>query len=496
MRLEGRKVIEAEEMVRIEKKSIRDGASDEGYMLEAGEGIGRRIETFIEQQGRLKEVTFLVGKGNNGGDAFVAATFLIRRGFKVRAYTLVEAADCSPLCKKYEENFSRAGGKVMRGIVASPEGVIVDGLLGTGFRGKPEGPMLDLIRKANRSPLPVLSIDIPSGVDGNTGEVDPAAIYATETLYLGLPKLGFFIGQGYDHIGRLSRVDFGMDPKYSSQARGTAYIVNESAMPHLLPPIQRVRHKYRAGYVLALAGSPGMAGAAILASLAALRSGAGIVRLFHPEGMENELVAAPLELIRNPYSPSNPSPVFEEAKRAKACLIGPGLGKSERIRTSVQAIVSQLNLPLVIDADGLHHIKVFSKGAILTPHENEMLQLLGREELVHDDCQKFADRNEVTIVLKGAPSWIFHPDTSPLIVPKGDPGMATAGTGDVLTGMITALLAQGLQGREAATLGVYLHGTCGEIVATRQTSYNLIASDLIAALPEAFQTLVARLPRE
>ena len=151
---------------------------------------------------------------------------------------------------------------------------------------------------------------------------------------------------------------------------------------------------------------------------------------------------------------------------------------------------------MVIDADGLYHIKVFPKGAILTPHYKEMLHLLGKEELSHDDCQKFADQNEVTIVLKGAPTWVFHPNSPLLIVPKGDPGMATAGTGDVLTGMIAALLAQGLQGREAATLGVYLHGTCGEIVATKQTSYDLIASDLIEVLPEAFQTLLARLPQE
>lgn len=496
VQLEGQKVIEAKEMARIEKESIEDGASDEGYMLKAGEGIARRIEAFIEERGRAKKVTLLVGKGNNGGDAFVAGTFLIHHGFEVQAYHLVEAADCSPLCKKHEKNFSSAGGKVVRGNVVPLEGVIVDGLLGTGFQGKLEEALLDVIHKANNSRLPILSIDIPSGVNGNTGEVDPDAIYATETIYLGLPKLGFFIGEGYNYIGKLFRVDFGMDSKYWKKAQEKAYVVNESMMPELLPHIQRVRHKYQAGYVLALAGSPGMPGAAMLSSLAALRSGAGIVRLFHPEGMEDEFAAAPLELIRNPYSSEDPSPIFEEAKRAKACLVGPGLGKSEGVHTFVQAVVSKLDLPMVIDADGLYHIKVFPKGAILTPHYREMLHLLGKEELSHDDCQKFADQNLVTIVLKGAPTWIFHPNTTPLIVPKGDPGMATAGTGDVLTGMIAALLAQGLHGREAATLGVYLHGTCGEIVAIKQASYDLIASDLIEVLPEAFQTLLAQLPQE
>ncbi|MCB1116582.1 MAG: NAD(P)H-hydrate dehydratase [Chlamydiia bacterium] len=204
----------------------------------------------------------------------------------------------------------------------------------------------------------------------------------------------------------------------------------------------------------------------------------------------------PLELIRHPYSWEVPDPIFEEAKRAKACLIGPGVGKGEGIHTFVQSVVSKLDLPMVIDADALYHLKVFPKGAILTPHYREMLHLLGKEELSHDDCQAFVDQGEVTVVLKGAPTWVFHPKTTPLIIPKGDPGMATAGTGDVLTGMIAALLAQGLKGREAAALGVYLHGTCGEIVAAKQTSYDLIASDLIEVLPEAFQQLLKRSAQE
>jgi hydroxyethylthiazole kinase-like uncharacterized protein yjeF len=496
VQLEGQKVVEAKEMARVEKESIEAGASDEGYMLKAGEGIARQIETFIEERGRAKKVTLLVGKGNNGGDAFVAGTFLIHRGFEVQAYHLVEAGESSPLCKKHEKTFSDAGGKVFRGDEVPLEGVIVDGLLGTGFQGKLEGPIVEVIKKANGSRLPILAIDIPSGVNGNTGKVDPIAIQASETIYLGMPKLGFFIGQGYNYVGKLFHVAFGMDQKYIEKAKGYAYVVNDDAMRDLLPPIQRVRHKYQAGYVIALAGSPGMPGAAMLACLAALRSGAGIVRLFHPKGMEDEFAAAPLELIRNPYDWEDLSSIFEEAKRARACLLGPGVGRGEGMHTFIQAVVSKLNLPMVIDADALYHIKMFPKGAILTPHYKEMLHLLGKDVLSHDDCQKFADQNEVTVVLKGAPTWVFHPKAAALIIPKGDPGMATAGAGDVLTGMIAALLAQGLIGREAATLGVYLHGTCGEIVAAKQTSYDLIASDLIEVLPEAFQTLLSQLPQE
>ncbi len=494
--LEGQKVVRAEEMARVEKKSIEGGASAEGYMLKAGEGIAHRIETFIEERGRAKKITLLVGKGNNGGDAFVAGTFLLNRGYEVQAYHLVDVGESSPLCQKNEKEFSRGGGKIFRGDEMPIGGVIVDGLLGTGFQGKLEGKILEVIEKANKSRLPILAIDIPSGVNGNTGGVDPIAIQATETIYLGMPKLGFFVGEGYNYVGKLSGVNFGMEKKYIENAKGHAYLVDDEAMHKLLPPIERTRHKYQAGYIIALAGSPGMPGAAILSCLAALRSGAGIVRLFHPKGMEDELARAPLELIRNPYTWEDPSSIFEEAKRAKACLIGPGIGKGEGVHTFVQAVVSKLDLPMVIDADGLYHIKTFPKGAILTPHYKEMLHLLGKDELTHEMCQNFAEQNEVTIVLKGAPTWIFHPKILPLIIAKGDPGMATAGTGDVLTGMIAALLAQGLKGREGATLGAYLHGTCGEIVAAKQTSYDLIASDLIEALPEAFQKLLSQSPQE
>lgn len=221
-----------------------------------------------------------------------------------------------------------------------------------------------MIEQANRSKLPILAIDIPSGVNGNTGVVAPIAIKAQETIYLGMPKIGFFIGQGYNFIGKLSRVDFGMDEKYITQAKGKAFLINDQAVPALLPPIERVRHKYQAGYVIALAGSPGMPGAAMLSCLAALRSGAGIVRLFHPKGMEEEFAVAPLELIRHPYSWREPEPIFEEAKRAKACLIGPGIGKE--MCSFIQSVVSKLDLPMVIDADALYHLKVFPKGAILT----------------------------------------------------------------------------------------------------------------------------------
>lgn len=494
VQLEGYKVVRAEEMARIEKLSIAAGASDEGYMLKAGEAIARRIETLIKEEGWGKIVTLLVGKGNNGGDAFVAGTFLLNHGYEVKAFHLVDMKDASPLCQKRGIAFLKAGGQI--GKELQLKGVIIDGLLGTGFRGNLEGKIIEVIEKVNRSKLPIVSIDIPSGLNGNTGEINPIAIKATETIFLGMPKLGFFLGKGFNYVGRLSGVDFGMEITYVREAKGNAYLVNDKGIKELLPPLERTRHKYQAGYVIAIAGSPGMPGAAMLSALAVLRTGAGIVRLFHPAGMEEELAPSAYEVIRTPYSYKDESEILKEAERAKACLVGPGIGKSAEMGAFLRSVVSKIRVPMVIDADAFYHLKSFPKGAILTPHHGEMLHLLGTDRLDHVSCQKFAEEHEVTIVLKGAPTWIFHPDKVPLIVTRGDPGMATAGTGDVLTGMIAALLAQEVHGREGATLGVYLHGVSGEIAAKKMTSYDMIASDLIAALPETFHVLMAQLPQE
>ena len=171
--IEGHKIIPASEMARVEKLSIEAGASDEAYMMKAGEGIAARVEKYIEEERLSKEVILLVGKGNNGGDAFVAGTFLINRGFQVEAYHLVEARESSPLCQKHEKTFAKAGGKIHRGKDLVFKGLILDGLLGTGFKGKLEGKIVEIISKANESKLPILAIDIPSGVDGSTGAVGP-----------------------------------------------------------------------------------------------------------------------------------------------------------------------------------------------------------------------------------------------------------------------------------------------------------------------------------
>lgn len=456
-------------MACVEKKSIAAGARDDLYMEQAGRGVA-----VIADQYGYKEATLFVGKGNNGGDAFVCGIELLKKGYAVRAYRVFDEA--TPLCTKYGEWFEKEGGQITR-TLEPIRGVVIDGIVGTGYAGAAEGVVLEAIQAVNDYQGPVIAIDVPSGLDATTGNVGSVAIRATETVTLGMPKIGLFLSDGMNQMGTLRIVDFGLD---SEEADPTAYLVDEKALLQLVPKVKRTRHKYQAGYVIAFAGSSGMSGAALLATYAAMRTGAGIVRLFHEPGIEPELAASPYELIKAPWDRES---VLEELERASSVLIGPGLGRSAEY---IEDVVEAITVPSVIDADGLFLLKnELRMPVVITPHKKEMERVLGDTPTL-ERCQAFAEKKSVTIVLKGAPTYIFHPKKVPLIVYRGDPGMATAGSGDVLTGVIAGLLAQGLPPREAATLGVYLHGVAGEIAASEMTSYSMIASDIIEALAGAF----------
>ncbi len=498
--LEGLKVVAAAEMAKIEQAAYVDGACEQSFMENAGVAIASVAENFTDKNHLPKNITLLVGKGNNGGDALAAGVNLLKHGFKVAALHLYLMENCTPLCQIMYQKFCSLGG-VARHVADEAflqfdeSRIILDGLVGTGFKGKAEGILALAIVCANQSKLPILAIDIPSGLNGTTGEVGTVAIHATETIFLGLPKSGFFLNEGWDHVGVLRYASFGLEEKYISQAKAIAYLPNEETLRQLLPPIKRTRHKYERGYLLAVAGSPSMPGAALLSCDAALHSGAGIVRLFHPMDMEVLLSCAPFELIRQGWDQSDLQAISHEAQRANAMFIGPGIGRGKVAEQMVEKILKQIDLPMVIDADALYflatnpHWKI-PPGSVLTPHRGEMDRLLPKSLNKKDYlefCQSFADEKDVTIVLKGAPTFIFHPRKSPLILTRGDPCMATAGSGDVLTGIIAAMIAQGLDARSASALAVYLHGISGEVAATALTSYCVTSSDLIKFLPHAFQ---------
>jgi hydroxyethylthiazole kinase-like uncharacterized protein yjeF len=493
--MQGLKVITAAEMSRIEQLAYASGASDEVFMENAGKTIAFLVDDYLSEAESLKEVTLVVGKGNNGGDAFVAGVYLLQRKYRVHACHPFPVQECSSLCQKQRERFIQAGGTISETVEFPGDGIILDGLVGTGFEGKAEGVLAEAIEAINHAFLPIIAIDIPSGLNGNTGEVGSVAVNAEMTIALGLPKLGFYIGCGWNHVGDVIVADFGLEQKWLDEAAASCYLIDDEMMPFALPPMQRSRHKYQAGYVLGVAGSEMMPGAAHLSSLAALRCGAGIVRLFHREtvsGLPPEIIAEQL---------GDAERFFEEVKRASSLFIGPGLGRTKEVEKLVKYILPRLTLPAVLDADCLYYLAqnpslALPEKTVLTPHHQEMIRLLHgvpfqQESDLYRYAKTYVDEKNVTLVLKGAPTWIFHPGKAPLVVPRGDPGMATAGSGDVLTGMIAALLAQGLSPYSAAVLGVYLHALAGEGAAFNRTSYSVIASDLIEHLSDAFNFLTA-----
>lgn len=498
------KTVSPEEMTHLESLAYRDGASESDFMEEAGSGVALVVHEYADKFQLQRQVVLLCGKGNNAGDAYVAGIHLIHLEYEVLALQIAPIETCSQLCKNNHHRFLQEGGRVREvnhhdDLAFPMHGIIVDGIFGTGFKGQVQEPYASVIHAANNSHLPVIAVDIPSGLNGETGEVESVAIVATETAFLGLPKTGFFLKDGWNHVGKLRYVDFGLPHNYIEEAEAELIMLNKELLVHFMPPIVRNRHKYQAGYVVGLAGSPLMPGAALLSSLSALRGGAGMMRLLYPAGAEVELSNAPYELIKMPYKPKEYDLAIETLNKASATFIGPGLGRTPEVKSLLKKVLPKLTKPCVIDADALYFLGEeeiqLPEHTILTPHLGELLKITkqeapkGIDQPFLNSLQKFANEKRVTLVLKGGPTFIFHPDEPIIVSPAGDPGMATAGSGDVLTGLLAALLAQGMPTNQAAALGVYIHGLAGEHAAQEMTSYCMTASDIIYYFPEGFRLL-------
>jgi NAD(P)H-hydrate epimerase len=494
------KVVTPRQMADAEKQAYQAGYSEEAFMEQAGAGIAETTDGLISQLHLDHQVLLLCGKGNNGGDAYVAGRYLLELGYKVAALQVSSENELSPLCKLNRTRFLDHYGvelKTLSEETIQPFDLIIDGLFGTGFRGKIEAPYDQIIAFVNQSKIPIVAVDIPSGLNGESGQVEGEAIKAYLTVYLGGAKWGFFLNQGWNTVGVLQQVDFGL-PEHLLESQTELLQINE--LSTLLPHPQRTRHKYQRGYVVGLSGSPTMPGASLLSSLAALRGGAGIVRLLHPAGMEALLSNSPYELIKSPYQPHEKEAVIDQLNAAGAVYLGPGIGTTDEMKELIRSVLPRIQVKCVLDADALNIVAqtkevVFPKECVITPHHGEMGRLLGSkgpQELTKqfiDDVQAYSTQRQVIVVLKGAPTLLFHPNGEVRISPYGNAGMATAGSGDVLTGVIAALASQGLPVWEAAQIGVVLHGLAGDIASVEFSEDCLIASDIIHALPEAFQTL-------
>ena len=512
------KIAVADEMHRIDTAAAEKfGISEVILMENAGRAVtGVVTETLGEVAGRT--VCILAGPGNNGGDALVAARHLFNRGAVVRLVLAGDIDKWSPaaalnydICKKLGLSFQtlqteRDWEKL--GLLLRLADGVVDGLLGTGMKGALREPLPRLISMVNDSGLPVVAIDVPSGVEADSGRVSEAAIKAQVTVTFGLPKTGHFFCPGAACAGRLVVDDISLPPTLlSDETIRQEYLDRNRARAMLLPrPLDA--HKGSCGRILAVAGSRGMTGAAALCGEAILRAGAGIAVLAVAAGLQGILAAKLTEVMTRPLPESTAGvlgdkalePLKQLASDYDGILLGPGLGRASETGELLRRFVKDARKPCVLDADALfafvghtEELAALSAPVILTPHLGEMAALLGitipalREELI-PLCRKAAADWQAILAVKSECTIVALPDGRVFLTSTGNAGMATAGTGDVLAGTIAGLLRQTASPEEAALLGVYLHGAAGDLAAEEKAE-GLLAGDLLAKLPLARKSL-------
>jgi len=513
------RIATAAQMAEIDRETIAGGMPGLELMENAGREMAWQLLWDFPELEPPATVTVVCGKGNNGGDGLVVARMLEPLGYDVHVLMLAGPDALSPDART---NFDRLPVSVTRETVP-PErwagavrerdeasDLIVDAVFGTGIVPPVRGDYAVLFAAVNAGTCPVLSLDIPSGVCGDGGVVDPVAIHADATVTVGLPKLGLLLPPGRDHAGRLSVVDIGFDEAACARHTDDLHYLLPADYADLLPARASDAHKYDAGTALVLAGSRRFGGAALLAGLGALRSGAGLVTLALPEPHAPAALGfVPEALVRGlptgatgVLAPLAPETWADLTARQDALAVGPGLGDDPDTDAWLADRLGKVERPLVIDADGLSAFARlgreprFAHGeVVLTPHGGELARLaaVAPGALPEDRLQlapALARRWNAVLVAKGSPTLIAAPDGALAINPTGDDALAHGGTGDVLTGLIGGLLAQGLPAFEAALLGCWLHGRAGELAAAALGSRRvLMAREIADRLGAAFAEL-------
>ncbi|MFD1884643.1 NAD(P)H-hydrate dehydratase [Paenibacillus wenxiniae] len=488
----------------------------------------------------------LVGKGNNGGDGLVAARYLQNAGMGVTLLYAMPPEQCSGDAAIQRDAAKRSGIEYAvwdaewdcsaasrkdeligpnRGDIAAslsqtarsvserwkPYTGIIDALLGTGSQGEPREPYGAMIRSANASGKPIIAADIPSGLNADTGEVADSCIEASRTVCLAFLKQGLTQYPGASAAGDVVVRSIGIPHLTAQRAGISSYLITDTVLKQELRiNITRARavdgHKGTYGHVMIVGGSLNMSGAGLMASRSALRIGSGLVTWLLPEKLMKHMVGHVPELMMAPVSEeasgqwtaSTTKAILEQTAKADVVAIGPGLGRFEQDGQWLRTLWEQLDQPLVIDADGLNILAEAdgltswpkrAAATVLTPHPGEMARLSGlsTKEVQRDRlglARRFAMEHGVILVLKGARTVIAAPDGTVLVNTTGHPGMGTGGSGDVLTGVIAGLLAQGLNGLQAAAFGAYLHGHAGEMAALARSGHpaSLLAGDMIEHL--------------
>jgi hydroxyethylthiazole kinase-like uncharacterized protein yjeF len=513
---------DAETMRGVDRWAIEEqGTSGLELMERAGAGVVRAVERLAPDG----PVSVVCGKGNNGGDGLVVARLLREAGRNVNVICVAPPAELKGDAAVNLERlpgdeplrldgtaWSQAAGEQPDNDRPLGEGLIVDALLGTGFSGEPHGAVADAMAAIMRCEGPVVSVDVPSGVDASTGAVRGLAVQASCTVSFHAPKPGLWIRPGKEYAGEVEVIDIGI-PRGAPMAASIGLL--ERSVVRLLPRRTAAGTKFSSGHVLVVGGSRGLSGAPAMAARASMRGGAGYVTAYIPASLQPvlasggtpELMTRALPEEDGALNVEGVAEVLDGCGRAGALALGPGLGRTSAAEELARALAREAPIPLVLDADGLNahagrlvELAVRTAPSVLTPHGGELARLLelDSEEIAGERLRHVREAARLAgaiVILKGDDTLIADPSGRVAVSRGASPALATAGTGDVLTGVIAALLAAGMEPFAAAAAGVWLHAEAGRVAARLVgAAEGVIASDVIEALPAARASAANQVP--
>jgi NAD(P)H-hydrate epimerase len=511
-------LVSSGEMKEIEKKTIEKYGIPALILMEnAGINV---VDAIRQETGSLfmKRVNVFCGGGNNGGDGFVAARHLKTEGAVVRIFFTGEYKNLSNESKLNYDAAMRYGIDIVNlksiddlkryeGYVKSCD-IVVDALIGTGIKNDVKGFMANLIVYINLMGKYTVSVDIQSGADPDTGDIKAVAVYSSLTVTFGLPKIGLTLYPALEYTGKLIVADINFPSVLLSVPRKHVLITGEIAAP-MMPYRQPNANKGHFGPILIIGGSPGMTGAVVLASKAALRAGAGLVIAAVSESFVSAVKSRSDEVVVVGLKENNEGAIaagaydkiMELVERAKIVVIGPGMGKDKETQSLIKKLVKDIKKPLVIDADGLNALendktclKNMGKDVILTPHIGEMSRLTGMriEDIIKDKIgtvKDFVTENKVNVILKDGRSILSDIDLNIYINTTGNSGMATPGCGDVLTGIIASFMAHNMTSVQAGIAANFIHGLAGDMLLSDMSEEGITAEDIITQVPKAIKAL-------
>lgn len=521
-------VVTAEQMQEFDRLAIGRYAIAGLVLME---NAGRAFVDVVEKElGSLKDkhVVVVCGKGNNGGDGFVIARHAANRGARVDVLLLGKKTDVKGdaltnlnvilklvasknSCIRFAQAASpKQFSKVVANLSTTPD-IIVDALFGTGFSGSVRSPYKEAIAWINERRTYVAAVDIPSGVNATTGEVENIAVRANLTVTMGLAKIGHYVGEGREHTGKLEIVDISIPRFLFSVKKNPTYRIHAADVRRVLPLRPHTAHKYSVGKVLVIAGSRNLTGAPFMTAVSAMRAGAGAVILAVPKSIHAALIKKVTEVMITPLEETDEGTISMQALDqiaerlvwADVVALGPGLSQNLETRDVVHMLVEKIDQPLVLDADGLGMMRYDlsllrerQHETVITPHVGELRLLTNLDRNVIERQRVEVARIQAkylnsTLVLKGSPTVTGTPDGLAYMNSTGNPGMATAGAGDVLTGIVASFLAQGMMPQQAAWAGVFVHGLAGDIAAQKFGQRSLMALDIMNEIPAALQAIEA-----